>query len=67
MSFIHLDEMNGCMVQYMDEIHSLSMNPMGIGIEIFTLTSIRGFQWGAFIKRRQGVQHINTKNMPITH
>jgi hypothetical protein len=44
MSFIHLDEMNGCMVQYMDEIYSYGMNPMGIGIEIFTLTSIKGFQ-----------------------
>jgi hypothetical protein len=43
-SSIWMDEMNGCMVQYMDEIHSFSMNPMGIGIEIFTLTSIRGFQ-----------------------
>jgi hypothetical protein len=36
--------MNGCMVQYMDEIRSFPMNPMGIDIEIFTLTSIRGFQ-----------------------
>jgi hypothetical protein len=38
--FIHLDEVNGCMVQYRDEIYSSGMNPMGVGIEIFTSTSI---------------------------
>jgi hypothetical protein len=40
-AFIHLDEVNGCMVQHMDEIYSSGMNPMGIGIEIFTSMSIR--------------------------
>jgi len=39
--FIHLDEVNGCMVQHRDEIYSSGMNPMGVGIEIFTSTSIR--------------------------
>jgi hypothetical protein len=52
MSFIHLDEMNGCMVRRMDEIYSFGMNPSGIGIEIFTSTSERGFQSGAFIIRK---------------
>jgi hypothetical protein len=49
---VDVDERNGCMVQYMDEIYSSRMNPTGIGIEIFTLTSIRGFQEGAFIRRK---------------
>ncbi len=49
---VDVDESNGCMVQYMDEIYSSRMNPTGIGIEIFTLTSIRGFQHGAFIRRK---------------
>jgi hypothetical protein len=44
MSFIHLDEMNGCMVQCMDEIYSFGMNPTRIGIEIFTSTTARGFE-----------------------
>jgi hypothetical protein len=35
------------MVQYMDKFDSCGMNPMGIGIEIFTLTSIyKGFPIG---------------------
>ncbi len=48
---VDMDEMNGCMVQYMDEMNSFSMNPMGIGIEIFTLISIRGFAIGCIYQK----------------
>jgi hypothetical protein len=41
---VDVDERNGYMVQYMDEIDSSRMNTMGIGTEIFTLTSTKGFQ-----------------------
>jgi hypothetical protein len=42
-SFISLDEMNGCMIRFMDEMYSFVWNAMGIGIEIFTSISIWEF------------------------